>query len=193
MIASVRGTLLEKQPTRLVVEVGGVGMEVLVPLHVSAGVGEPGATVFLHTALIVREESLTLFGFGEPGTRELFQKLLSVSGVGPKTALGALSIAPEALVAAIREEDLDALVRLPGIGRKTAQRMVVDLRDSLPAGAPGAAGEDRTVADAVAALVSLGYASAAARKAVETARREADGEAGVEELLRAALTRLAKH
>lgn len=193
MIAHLRGTLLEKQPTRAVVEVGGIGLEVLVPLPTAQALGEPGSTVSLHTVLVVREDSLTLYGFRTVGERALFLKLTGVSGIGPKTALGALSGPPvPELVAAIREGDLAVLTRLPGIGKKTAERLSLELKDALlelegKAAVPRGAGAR---ADAVAALVSLGYARAGASAAVEEAGRELGTDAPVETLVRRALTRL---
>lgn len=192
MIAHVQGTLLEKQPTRLVVGVGGVGLEILVPLTTSRALGDPGSEVSLHTVLVVREDSLTLYGFGSDRERALFLKLIGVSGIGPKIALGALSGPPiEELVAALRNQDVPQLVRLPGIGKKTAERMALELKDSLTefeADVPVAAGSQVQI-DAVAALVSLGYKKTAAEDAVKRVAGEGDsGE--IEDLVRAALSRL---
>jgi holliday junction DNA helicase RuvA len=194
MIAHLRGTLLEKHPTRLVVEVGGIGLEVLVSLPTVQSVGKIGDPVSLHTVLVVREDALTLFGFSEAPERALFLKLLTVSGIGPKIALGALSgpSVPE-LVTAIREGNLGMLTRLPGIGKKTAERMSVELRDGLlefeameAAGAPSAARND-----AVGALVSLGYNRAAAQAVVDEILRGVKMESA-EELVRRALARLSQ-
>lgn len=193
MIARLRGRILEKQPTRLVVESGGVGFEVLVPLTTAQAAGEVGEEASLHTVLVVREDALTLYGFRDAQERALFLKLISVSGIGPKIALNALSVPSLAeLVGALRDQDLAYLTRLPGIGKKTAERMSLELKDAL---APfesegGAAGPGRTDADAVAALVSLGYTRTAAHDAVKRAARDADGETDVETLIRAALGRL---
>jgi Holliday junction DNA helicase RuvA len=193
MIAHLRGTLLEKHPTRVVVEVGGVGLELLVPLTTSQAMGEVGSPVSVHTVLVVREDALTLYGFDSPEQKALFQKLIGVSGVGPKTALAALSgSSPRELVAALQEQDLAVLTRLPGIGKKTAERMAVELKDGLAEFAvamPGAPpGSER--ADAMAALLSLGYARPQARAAVEQASRECGESADVEVLIRTALARL---
>jgi len=190
MIAHLRGTLLQKQPTRLVLDVGGVGYEVLVPLTTSQAAGEVGEAVALHTVLVVREDSQTLYGFSEPQERALFLKLVGVSGIGPKIALGALSgLPPGDLVAAIRDQNVALLTRLPGIGKKTAERMALELKDSLSGfgAAPPAAG-DRVSADAVAALISLGYSVGAAAEAVRKAVPQNGGS--VEDLVRAALARL---
>jgi Holliday junction DNA helicase RuvA len=192
MIAHVQGTLLEKQPTRLVVVVGGVGLEILVPLTTSRPLGDPGSEVSLHTVLVVREDSLTLYGFGSGRERSLFLKLIGVSGIGPKIALAALSGPPlEELVAALRNQDVAQLIRLPGIGKKTAERMALELKDSLAefeAEMP-VSRVSRTQVDAVAALISLGYKNTAAEDAVRRAAGEGE-PVETEELVRAALSRL---
>jgi holliday junction DNA helicase RuvA len=194
MIAHIRGTLLEKHPTRLVVEVGGIGLEVLVPVPTVQSVGKVGDPVSLHTVLVVREDALTLYGFSDASERGLFLKLVTVSGIGPKIALGALSgpSVPE-LVTAIREGNLGVLTRLPGIGKKTAERMSVELRDGLlefeataQVGQPSAARQD-----AVGALVSLGYNRAAAQAVVDEVARDAKTESA-EGLVRRALARLSQ-
>jgi Holliday junction DNA helicase RuvA len=192
MIAHVQGTLLEKQPTRLVVVVGGVGLEILVPLTTSRPLGDPGSEVSLHTVLVVREDSLTLYGFGSGRERSLFLKLIGVSGIGPKIALAALSGPPlEELVAALRNQDVAQLIRLPGIGKKTAERMALELKDSLAefeADMP-VSRVSQTQVDAVAALISLGYKNTAAEDAVRRAAGEGE-PVETEELVRAALSRL---
>ena len=194
MIAHLRGKLLEKHPTRLVVEIGGVGLEVSVPVPTVQSVGKVGDTVSLHTVLVVREDALTLYGFSEAPERALFLKLLTVSGIGPKLALGALSgpSVPE-LVAAIREGNLAVLTRLNGIGKKTAERMSVELKDNLlefeAVESPGTLSAARN--DAVAALVSLGYNRSAAGAVVDEIVRMAKGEPA-EELVRRALARLSQ-
>jgi Holliday junction DNA helicase RuvA len=192
MIAHVQGTLLEKQPTRRVVVVGGVGLEILVPLTTSRPLGDPGSEVSLHTVLVVREDSLTLYGFGSGRERSLFLKLIGVSGIGPKIALAALSGPPlEELVAALRNQDVAQLIRLPGIGKKTAERMALELKDSLAefeADMP-VSRVSQTQVDAVAALISLGYKNTAAEDAVRRAAGEGE-PVETEELVRAALSRL---
>ncbi len=193
MIAHVSGRLLEKHPTRVVVEVGGIGLEILVPLPASQSLGEVGSACALHTVLVVREDALTLYGFRNVEERGLFLKLIGVSGIGPKIALGALSgPPPEVLVAAIRDRDLAVLTRLPGIGKKTAERMALELKDGLTgftAGSPAGA-RSPVSSDAVAALVSLGYSAASAEEAVARIQESAPS-ASVEDLVRSALTRLA--
>ena len=194
MIAHVRGKILEKQPTRMVVEMGGVGFAISTPLSTSQEVGEPGDTVALHTVLVVREDALTLYGFCSPQERDLFLKLIAVSGIGPKIALGALSGPPVGeLVSAIRDQDLAFLTRLPGIGRKTAERMTVELKDSLIEfdGAKIPKAGSRSQEDAIAALVSLGYSRPASTGAVRKASGRSDPAANVEVLVRLALARLA--
>ncbi len=193
MIVHVRGRILAKQPTRVVVEMGGLGLEILVPLTTSQVLGEVGEEASLHTVLVVREDALTLYGFRSDTERSLFLKLIGVSGIGPKIALNALSVPSLGeLVAALREGDLAFLTRLPGIGKKTAERMSMELKDGLT----GFAAEAREGfgrgpgSDAVAALVSLGYSRPAAALAVERAAKDLGGSPEVEVLIRGALARL---
>jgi len=193
MIAHLRGRLLEKQPTRLVVEAGGVGFEVLVPLTTAEAVGEAGDEVSLHTVLVVREDALTLYGFRDGRERALFLKLISVSGIGPKIALNALSVPSiSELVGALKDRDVAFLTRLPGIGKKTAERMSLELKDALTTfeGGEGVMGRVQTDSDAVAALLSLGYTRPAAHDAVKRAVQELGSNADVESLIRTALGRL---
>jgi Holliday junction DNA helicase RuvA len=163
VIAHLSGTLREKQIQRLVVDVGGVGYEVQVPLSTFYEVGEPGAAVSLRIHTHVREDALLLFGFRTPLELELFNKLLAVSGIGPKVALGVLSgIEPAELVRAIGQSDLARLTSIPGVGRKTAERIVIELRDRLPKTAvePGVAAAnaiDDVRSDLLSALGNLGY------------------------------------
>jgi Holliday junction DNA helicase RuvA len=128
MIARLSGTLLDKQVQRLIIDVGGVGYEVWAPLSTFYAVGEPGARVAVHVHTHVREDAIQLFGFHTPLELLLFERLISISGVGPKVALAVLSgIEPGELVRAIRGADLARLVRIPGVGRRTAARLVVEL------------------------------------------------------------------
>ena len=207
MIASLRGALSEKGAGDCVVEAGGVGYRVMISTHTAAALPDAGAPVFLLTHQVVREDALMLFGFADAEERRLFELLITVSGVGPRVALAVLSgLKPQALARAIRDENIAGLVAIPGIGRKTAERLVVELRDKLDviatasgAPAPGAsAGAARGVLprserfdDAVAALVRLGYS---ASQAQEVVRRVAeDGETvSLEDLVRRALSRLGK-
>lgn len=207
MIASLRGALLERADGACIIEAGGVGYLVHVSSHTLAEMPELGAEVRLRTRHIVREDAQLLFGFLRVEELRLFDLLIAVSGVGPKLALAALSgMKPEALVRAIREEQIAAIVAVPGIGRKTAERIVIELRDKLdhigplaPA-ASGSAQERRDAGvlprserfdDAVAALVTLGYPSAQAQDAVRKAGRDADG-LSLEDLVKGALGRLAR-
>lgn len=205
MIASLRGLLTDRAPGSCIVEASGVGYLVQISAHTFRTLPEPGADVFLHTHQVVREDSVMLFGFSEPEERRVFELLITVSGVGPKVALAVLSgLRPGALARAIREENLAALVAVPGIGRKTAERLVVELRDKLEM-ITGAAEETAAANtagrrlmprserfdDAVAALTGLGYSAAQAQDAV---RRSSDAEADLtlEDLIRRALARLSK-
>jgi Holliday junction DNA helicase RuvA len=179
--------------TRLVLEVGGVGYELSVPL----GSSFTGARARVWTHLAVREDAHTLYGFRDAATRELFRALLTVNGVGPRTALGVLSGLPRAeLVAAIARGDRTALTSIKGIGKKTADQILLDLSGKAAkmlaaegtGGAPAApAPADKASEDAVAALVSIGYADKDARKQVERAAAKV-GAADLETLVRAALS-----
>ena len=191
MIAQVRGTLLRKGPQEAVVDVGGVGYRITIPLSTFYRVGEPGAEVTLLTHTHVREDALALFGFLTAVEQALFERLIAVSGVGPKLAISVLSgiEAPE-LVAALRTSDVARLTRIPGVGKKTAERLVVELKDKMsdlpaaeiaPAAAPSPAADDL-----VSALLHLGYSRPEAERSVERALREHDG-ARFEDLLRFAL------
>lgn len=202
MIASLRGRLAAKGAGECVIEAGGVGYRVHVSTHTAAALPDAGGEAFLHTHQVVREDALMLFGFAEGEERRLFELLITVSGVGPRVALAVLSgLKPQALARAIRDENLAALVAIPGVGRKTAERLVVELRDKLDVlatAAPAGGGPDRGVLprserfdDAVAALVRLGYSATQAQDAV---RRVAEAEEGatLEDLVRRALARLGK-
>jgi Holliday junction DNA helicase RuvA len=173
VIAHLTGTLLEKHLQRLVVDVGGVGYDVHVPLSTFYAAGEPGARIGLRIHTHVREDALQLFGFLTALELTLFERLIGVSGIGPRVALGVLSgIEPGDLVRAIRAGDLARLTRIPGVGRKTAERLVVELKDRLPAeaasGEPGppAAGAD-VRADVLSALANLGYQRHAVERTVD--------------------------
>jgi Holliday junction DNA helicase RuvA len=201
MIAFLRGRLLEKHPNRLIVDVNGVGYEVAVPLSTFFDVTAPGAEVSLRVHTHVREDQLALYGFGSALEQQMFERLISISGIGPKLALAALSgMDPADLVRSIRTADLARLSSIPGIGRKTAERIVVELRDKLPSGAAAAApgvpaapaAEPEVRADVLSALVNLGYQRASAEKAVDRAIAADGPSANIEVLLRAALRHLAR-
>lgn len=176
MIAHLSGTLREKQVQRLVVDVGGVGYDVHVPLSTFYDVGEPGAAVSLRIHTLVREDAIQLFGFLTPLEQQLFERLIGISGIGPKVALAVLSgIEPAELVRAVRGSDLGRLTSIPGVGRKTAERMVVELKDRLTRLVSDAATLSDTPPpadvrdDLLSALGNLGYQRAAAEKAVDRA------------------------
>jgi Holliday junction DNA helicase RuvA len=189
MIAMLRGRVAAAGLGQVLLDVHGVGYAVRVPP--GASTGPNGAEVTLHTSLAVREDSLTLYGFPSPSARDLFEVLLGVSGVGPKVALAALgTLGEDGLRRAVLAEDVTALTVIPGVGRKGAQRMVLELRERLGAGgdqdtAPALPGAPLSArGEAAQALVALGYAPAEAARALDGV--EADG-AGAEELLRDAL------
>ncbi len=195
MIGQLRGRLAEKRPNQVLVDVGGVGYLVQVPLSTYAALGElhTEVTLLIHTHM--REDALALFGFVSSREKHFFELLLSASGVGPSLALKILSgMSVEELVPAIRGGDLVRLTRIPGVGRKTAERIVVELKDKLEAVAieserPAAASPAGVEADVVSALVNLGYDAHAAEDAAAEAKRET-GAGNFEKLLRAALQSL---
>lgn len=196
MIAQLRGRLLRKEPQEAVIDVGGVGYRVTIPLSTFYRIGEPGAEVTLLTHTHVREDALALFGFLTPVEQALFERLIAVSGVGPKLAVSVLSgIEAEELVAALRSSDLARLTRIPGVGKKTAERLVVELKDKmqdLPSAEAAAPAVPRAATDdLVSALVHLGYSQPEAERGVERALRE-HGEGRFEDLLRFALRALSR-
>jgi Holliday junction DNA helicase RuvA len=207
MIAHLSGMLLSKQPTSAIVDVGGVGYEVAIPLSTFYELGENGSPVQLRIYTHVREDALQLYGFKTARERELFLQLISVNGVGPSLAIKLLSgMNADEMIASIRTNNLVRLVAIPGVGRKTAERLVVDLRDKIAALSSPAMEEefaaqaaatglgsspDAMRDDAISALVNLGYQRAAAEKAVKTSADEG-GELSVELILRRSLRRLAR-
>lgn len=200
MIASLSGVLQEKdarRPQRVVVDVQGVGYEVWAPLFTIYALGDPGARVSLRIHTHVREDALQLFGFATDLEQQLFERLISVSGVGPKLALAVLSgLDPHELVRALRGNDLGRLTAIPGVGRKTAERLVVELKDRLPqdGGAPSPAPQagDRVREDLLSALTNLGYQRATAEKAVDRVLARPDAPGGFEQQLRDVLKELAR-
>lgn len=199
MIGQLRGKLAEKRPNQVLVDVGGVGYVVLVPLSTFAALGElhTEVTLLIHTH--VREDALSLYGFVSSREKHLFELLISASGVGPSLALKILSgMSVDELVPAIRGNDLARLTKIPGVGRKTAERMVVELKDKLEAVVieverPAASSPAGVEADVVSALVNLGYEARVAERAVEEARKESGaGANNFEKLLRAALQALSQ-
>lgn len=196
MIAHLSGTLLEKQVQRLVVNVGGVGYDVQVPLSTFYGIGEPGSTVSLRVHTHVREDAIQLFGFGTALELSLFQRLIAVNGIGPKVALSVLSgIEPGDLVRAIRQSDVGRLTSIPGVGKKTAERIVIELRDRLPKAdstEPVDAVEGGDLrSDVLSALANLGYHRAAAEKAIDGVMRKSDAKT-FDALLREVLKALSR-
>jgi holliday junction DNA helicase RuvA len=196
MISHLRGALLEKNPNAVVVDVHGVGYEVTIPVSVYTSLPAVGGEVSLYIHTHVREDALSLFGFISGADKALFEKLISVSGIGPKLAVTALSgMASAELIAAIRGGALDQLVKIPGVGKKTAERMVLELRDKLdaiglPARAAGVASPQSNFSaveeDTIYALMNFGSARAAAEAAV-TKARAAGGENDFDALFRRAL------
>lgn len=200
MIGRLRGILAEKQPPLLLIDIGGVGYEVEAPMSTFYQLPETGAMVTLHTHLVVREDAHLLFGFASEGERRLFRTLIKVNGVGAKLALTILSgIAADEFARCVQENDTAALVRLPGVGKKTAERLIVEMRDrladwegavTLPGAAPieSRSGSDE-LRDAISALVSLGYKPPEASRLVS--KVETEGLSS-EEIIRAALKQAVK-
>jgi Holliday junction DNA helicase RuvA len=197
VIARLSGTLLEKHVQRLVIDVSGVGYDVLVPLSTFYAVGDAGAKVVLRIHTHVREDALQLFGFVTALEQELFERLISVSGIGPKLALAVLSgIESGDLVKAIRSSDIARLTRTPGIGRKTAERLIVELKDRMP---QAVAGEESGPIDApgslrddvVSALVNLGYQAHSVEKTVDAVLKR-DESSDFETVLRQILRELSR-
>jgi holliday junction DNA helicase RuvA len=195
MIAHLRGSLLSKAPNLAVVECAGVGYELAISVTTFSALPGEGAEVSLHVHTHVREDQIALFGFAEAQEKRLFEKLLTITGIGPKLAITVLSgISAERLVAAIRSADHAALTKVPGIGKKTAERVVLELKDKLEGlgVAPEAAGTVHhygvAAEDALSALVNLGYPRPAAQKAIDTAiERDAELAKEFEALFRAAM------
>jgi Holliday junction DNA helicase RuvA len=176
MIAHLRGKLLTKHPNQAIVETGGVGYDVTISVPTFSDLPGVGGEVTLHIHTHVREDSLALYGFLRSAEKVLFEKLITVSGIGPKLAITILSgMAADEMVGAIRGNDIARLTRIPGIGRKTAERMVLELRDKLP---QAASGEVPTVPpmnaveeDVLSALINLGYQRPAAERALASATK----------------------
>ena len=199
MIAQLRGRILEKHPNRIVVDVNGVGYDVAVPLSTFYGLGEPGSDVALRIHTHVREDALALYGFASALEQELFERLIGVSGIGPKVALAVLSgIEPFDLIRAIEQADLARLTAIPGVGKKTSERIVLELKDRLPRAqvvtmAAGHAGSEPAALrdDLLSALVNLGYHRPLAEKAVAAALKTTP-DGGFERTLKQALRELAR-
>jgi len=199
VIAQLRGRILEKHPNRIVVDVGGVGYDVFVPLSTFYGLGDPGSDISLRIHTHVREDALALYGFRTILEQDLFERLIGVSGIGPKVALSVLSgIEPLELMRAIERADVARLTAIPGVGRKTSERIVLELKDRLPrVQVVDAATADVEIPpagvrdDVLSALVNLGYHRPLAEKAVAAAIKTVpDGD--FERTLKQALREVAK-
>lgn len=197
MIGRLRGVLITKHPTGVLVDVAGIGYEAMIPLSTFEHLPAAGAEVELVTHLQVRDDTLALYAFADDGERELFRQLITVSGVGPKLALAVLSgLRIADFKAAVAAGDADRLRAIPGIGKRTAERLVVDLRDRLGVGEE-AERQDAAVSalgcapevfrDAVSTLVALGYAQAVAEKAIRRAVQSGEASPTLEDLVRQAL------
>ena len=201
MIAHLSGKLLEKQANTVIVDVGGVGYEVTIPLSTFYEIGEPGTDIELRIYTHVREDTIQLFGFKTTRERDLYLKLISVQGIGAKSGVTMLSgMSADEIVSAIRSNDLGRLTAIPGVGRKTAERLVIELRDKVgdlaAAAAASSMASDELPADAVfddalSALVNLGYQRAAAERALKKVTQEG-ADMSVQKLLRRSLQVLAK-
>jgi len=202
MIAHLSGKLLEKQANTAIVDVGGVGYEVSIPLSTFYELGEVGSDISLRIYTHVREDAIQLYGFKTRRERELYLKLISVQGVGAKSGIGMLSgMNADEIIAAIRSNDLARLKSIPGVGLKTAERLVIELRDKVgelsgvgsetDAASRSALPKDAVFEDALSALVNLGYQKNAAEKALNLAASEGT-EISVQKLLRRGLQILAK-
>jgi|HubBroStandDraft_5_1064220.scaffolds.fasta_scaffold163998_2 Holliday junction DNA helicase RuvA len=192
MIAHLRGRLFSKQPGQAIVEAGGVGYDVTISVPTFTALPKEGGEVALYVHTHVREDTLALYGFLDRNEKRLFERLITVSGVGPRLAITILSgLNPERTVEAIRAQDHATLTLIPGVGKKLAERLVVELKDKLEdlaVAAPAARPVAPAAEDVLSALVNLGYQRPAAQKAIETAV-EKDKAAGedFDELFRAAL------
>lgn len=196
MIAHLRGRLLTKHPNQAIVEAAGVGYDVTISVPTFSDLPGIGNEVALHIHTHVREDTIALYGFLRPAEKQLFEKLIAVSGIGPKLAITILSGMPaDELAGAIRGNDVARLTRIPGIGKKTAERLVLELRDKLPVAAVGEISVPPTRSaveeDVLSALVNLGYQRAAAEKAVMVAGKKRNGES-FESMFKEALGLLSK-
>ena len=192
MIAALRGTLLEKHPNRIIVDVGGVGYDVQIPLSTFYAIGDAGGEVSLRVRTHVREDAIALYGFLTVLELDMFDRLIAIGGIGPKLALAVLSgIEAGELVRAVRGQDVARLTRIPGVGKKTAERIGLELKDKLPStpsseGDAGAASGGDLRDDVISALVNLGYQRAGAEKAVDADIKKS-AAADFQDLLRGTL------
>ncbi len=196
MIGRLRGVVISKSPPTLVLEVGGVGYEIEAPMSTFYELPPVGQNAILHTHLVVREDAQLLYGFSRESQRRLFRALLKVNGVGPRVALAVLSgLSDQEFLRCVANEDIARLTRVPGIGRKTAERLVVELRDKLGdqaradrSGAPSPEAPADPVSEAVSALIALGYKPQEANRAVHAVGGEG---LACEEIIRQALKGMA--
>ena len=200
MIASITGILLAKSPTEVTVDVNGVGYALRISLSTFETIGPVGSSVHLFSHLQVREDALQLYGFASEAERSMFRLLLTVSGVGPRTAQTILSGGPvDRLEAGITSGDVASLTRIPGVGKKIAERIVVELRNKVAelgirSGDSGHGGESVDRSQALLALTSLGYARASAEKAVRSAFEDLrDKSPTIEDLVKRSLMYVSKH
>ena len=199
MIAFLRGRVLEKHPNKVLVDVGGVGYDVAIPVSTFYAIGDAGADISLRVHTHVREDQLALFGFATPLEQTVFERLVAVSGIGPKLALAVLSgIEPGELIAALQRGDVGRLTRIPGVGRKTAERIILELRDRLPkamaasaAGAAPPAHDDELREELTSTLTNLGYHRQGVDQALDRLLRE-DTARDFQDTLRAALKELSR-
>jgi Holliday junction DNA helicase RuvA len=196
MIAHLRGKLLAKHPNQAIVETGGVGYDVTISVPTFSDLPGVGSEVALHIHTHVREDLIGLYGFLGSAEKHLFEKLITVSGIGPKLAITILSgMAADEMVGAIRGNDIERLTRIPGIGKKTAERMVLELRDKLPVPSGEAVATTRTMSpveeDVLSALMNLGYQRASAEKALAVVAKNGKGSS-FDAMFRETLTVLSK-
>ncbi|NIQ88988.1 MAG: Holliday junction branch migration protein RuvA [Deltaproteobacteria bacterium] len=200
MIAHIQGRLHFKSPENLIIDVDGVGYQVHVPLTTFYELPDVGNTVALHIHTHVREDALQLYGFQAQEEKALFVRLMGVAGIGPRLAVNILSgISPAELAECLGQGDLARLISIPGVGRKTAERIMVEMRDKLPALAADRdialsvknAADEAVMNDAISALVNLGYKKGVARKAIDEALERLEGELNLESLLKESLRALA--
>lgn len=199
MIAFLRGRVLEKQPNRVIVDVGGVGYDIAIPLSTYYAVGEHGGEISVRVHTHVREDQLALFGFATELELIVFERLIAISGIGPKLALAVLSgIEPGELVAALHQHDVARLTRIPGVGKKTAERIVLELGDRLPktlaavaSGGPPPPPGDELRDDLTSTLINLGYHRQSIDKTLERLLRDQTA-ADFQDVLRAALKELSR-
>jgi holliday junction DNA helicase RuvA len=195
MIAHLRGKLLTKHPNQVVIDTGGVGYEVTISVPTFSELPASGSEVALHIHTHVREDVIALYGFSRPAEKQLFEKLMTVSGIGAKLAITILSgMAADDMAVAIRGNDVARLTKIPGIGKKTAERMVLELRDKLPSAAGTSTAAPPTMSpveeDVLSALVNLGYQRPAAEKALEVVKNSKSG--AFDSVFREALAQLSK-